>query len=271
MVDRPALVESLRRLALTLGAMPLDWQGPLAYERVDSAWIIKPRHGRSLSARFLVDATGRASVVARRLGARRLAADHQAAVVASLDGDDPGGSPMLVEAVSGGWWYSAQCPRVGLVLAFFTDRDLIDICAARERDGFHALIESSRVTRDRARANGRPLTGRPCAVAAESSALDRVCDEGWIAAGDAALAYDPLSGHGLTFALASGRDAGRAVRACLRGNPVALARYADHIAGSAQAYRLGRAVQYAAEGRWTDNLFWKRRRGSTLADATATT
>lgn len=51
--------------------------------------------------------------------------------------------------------------------------------------------------------------------------LDPVCGEGWIACGDAALAFDPLSSQGLLGALASGVAAARAISS---GNPsVALA------------------------------------------------
>jgi flavin-dependent dehydrogenase len=269
MIDRPAFTAALRNLAIEAGATALERARPFELERCRSGWIAR-LGGRPLFTRFLVDATGRPSTLARRLGARRFAADHQIAVLAVFPGDAPKGpEPILVEATQDGWWYSAESPRAGLVLAFFTDRDLVDLRTARDRHGFQDLLARSHATYDRARTSGRLLGGRPSIIAAESSGLDRVYGDGWIAAGDAALAYDPLAGHGLTLALASGRDAAQAVQASLSGDPTALPWYGDRLERARQAYELRRAIQYAAEGRWIDHPFWRRRQASSLPAAVA--
>ena len=278
MVDRSALVACLKARAGDLGVVFLDGLALLGLERSNATWRVRvDACGPSLAVRFLIDATGRASAVARRLGARRSIGDRQIALLAASLGSCHGyRPPMLVEAVQGGWWYSAKSPQAGLVLAFFTDRDLIDIRAARERDGFRALLAQSTATHERASTSGRSLAGRPSVVTAASSKLDQVCGEGWIAAGDAAVAYDPLSGHGLSVALVSGRDAASAVEACLLGDRAALARYRQRLARAWKAYEDRRAIQYAGERRWREHPFWQRRsattqpldrRDTTLSDA----
>ena len=53
---------------------------------------------------------------------------------------------------------------------------------------------------------------------------------GWLAVGDAAAAFDPLAGYGVTFALGSGYYAARALLDDWRGDPVAFPAYAKLVA-----------------------------------------
>src|SRR5262249_58094658 len=90
-------------------------------------------------------------------------------------------------------------------------------------------------------------------------AIDRVWGDGWVAVGDAAFAYDPLSGHGITSALASGRDAGRAIAAAFAGDAEALPGYADRLSRARRLYQRRRLEQYTQEHRWANRPFWGRR------------
>ena len=266
LVDRSVLVDCLRGLAAQADVAFVELAQPLAFECDKPPWQVRARDGGSVSTWFLIDATGRACAVARRFGARRHVTDDQVALLARLPGDLGRSEPILVESVPGGWWYSAEAPGVGLVLAFFTDRDLVDAGGARSRAGFQALLSRADATCRRTQRSARSLGDRPWIGAASSSTLDRFSGDGWIAAGDAALAYDPLAGHGLTFALASGRDSARAVSDCLSGYPEALARYGERLRRAWAAYEHRRITQYAAEDRWTAHPFWQRR-GRTAAAA----
>jgi 2-polyprenyl-6-methoxyphenol hydroxylase-like FAD-dependent oxidoreductase len=71
---------------------------------------------------------------------------------------------------------------------------------------------------------------------------DRVCGAGWLLAGDAAGALDPIIGDGMAAALQTGRCAGLALARAARGDDGALARYA------AQRRRLLRARTWLAAG-----------------------
>ena len=62
-------------------------------------------------------------------------------------------------------------------------------------------------------------------VAANSSRLDCVSGRGWLAVGDAAMAFDPLSSQGLVQALASGIRAGEALNGRLAGEVAAMDEY----------------------------------------------
>ena len=98
--------------------------------------------------------------------------------------------------------------------------------------------------------------------AARSSLLTKPTGDGWIAAGDAAAAYDPLSSHGIGSALADGRNAARAVAATLDGDPASFTTYRDrHLAGYTH-YLCTRHAYYADEQRWPTAPFWSRRHGN---------
>ena len=82
-------------------------------ERDGDTWKLTLDRGE-LRARFLLDATGRASFIARRLGAQRIYSEAlQIAYVWFLITDDEPDrdSFTLVESERHGWWYSALLPH----------------------------------------------------------------------------------------------------------------------------------------------------------------
>jgi len=258
MLDRAALVSALRTRALACNTIPLHVTGRLPIERHDGSWLVGAQP--DVSARFIVDASGRAGAFVRRLGIRRVTDGRQIALVAVLqNARRPDEAPLLVEAAADGWWYSAATSAGEIVIAYFTDRDLIDLRAARKSPEFAALLGRTHATAERVARSGAAFTAPVCVVAAHDAFLDTVWGDGWVAAGDASITYDPLSGHGITAALASGRDAGHAVVAKLSGDDAALRRYAVSQSRIRRAYRARRVEQYMAESRWSDRPFWARR------------
>jgi flavin-dependent dehydrogenase len=89
--------------------------------------------------------------------------------------------------------------------------------------------------------------------------MDRVTGNNWLAAGDAAMAFDPLSSQGIHHALKSGLLAARTIENCLLGDRTALEEYARKIQRSFEKYLSTRAVYYGREQRWSSSAFWHRR------------
>src|ERR1700683_5170843 len=83
--------------------------------------------------------------------------------------------------------------------------------------------------------------------------------EGWIACGDAAMSFDPISGQGIFAALHSGSAAAHAVHAALDGERVLLSAYARRLEEVWSIYRARRETLYASEQRWPARPFWSRR------------
>jgi hypothetical protein len=97
---------------------------------------------------------------------------------------------------------------------------------------------------------------------ANSSRLTDVTGEAWLATGDAAVAYDPLSSQGILCALLTGLRAATAIREWLTDGSGAMQRYADYIEQVYAEYRHNQAAYYAMERRWPSSTFWRRRHGT---------
>ena len=169
----------------------------------------------------------------------------------------------LVEAVPEGWWYTAPLPSGRRFVACFTDADLAPArspAAVR----FLARLAATRHVAQRVRDHSPARDAAPWRTAAFSSFLTRPYGEGWLAAGDAVAAFDPLSAQGILTALYTGKAAGEAVDARLRGDHAALERYRAHLDHVVAVYRRNYRQAYESELRWPDAPFWQRRRHGEL-------
>lgn len=213
-----------------------------------------------IRARFVVDATGRASSFARRQGAKRVSYDQLVGVARFLSPAASGqqASQMtLVEAVPVGWWYSAPLPDGRLSIALMTDADLYAEGERVSEDFLRRQLQDAAHTRSRA---GSYLWDAPRLVfTADSSMLDRAAGESWLAVGDAASTIDPLSSQGIQRALWSGLGAAKAIAGHLGGSARALSDYADRVGRSFESYLKARRQFYLMEGRWPGSTFWVRR------------
>ena len=199
-------------------------------------------------APVVIDASGRRADHARRRGARRIAGDKLVAVVTTYAPASTGDATTTVEAVEGGWWYTCPIPRQRRVVAFLTDGDLL-AAELRNRAGFD---RQARRTAHIAPLLAGASAAAPVVVAAGTAHLDPPFGDGWLAAGDAAASFDPLSSQGILTAVLMGRDAARSI-----DDPAAFAaRYRTIVAG----YHAEHRATYRREQRWPTSPFWARRR-----------
>jgi flavin-dependent dehydrogenase len=257
-VDRKAFDRMLVDAAAEAGALLVRGSVGEATRR-NGGWTIETGE-IALHARWVIDATGRAARVARRHGARPLVLDRLIGVVASVGPEQTTSSAegaTLVEAVPDGWWYSARTPDDRLLIAFMTDADLWPR-GSRPLDRLVSRLAAAPLTR--ARLLRPPETDAPIRVVAATSArLSPPCGTGWMAAGDAAMAVDPLCGNGVGLALRSGI---RVAGAILRGEDAGDANcaYAAEIARAFSEYEATWRWFYGCERRFPSSEFWERRR-----------
>ena len=218
--------------------------------------------GHTMSARILVDATGRSARLASRLGAWRLPLDQLVAAAVRFDGVDVERETyVLVETTPDGWWYSAPIPGGGMIAMIMTDGDLCRRLRLNKADAWSARLQTAPVTR--ARLAGTRPGGGPRVFSAVSHRLRRpVPDRSspWLAVCDAALAVDPISGSGVVRALRTARAGADAVLAVLdTGSTAPIARYETERDLECGRYLEERAMYYALERRFPDQPFWARR------------
>ncbi|MBL1097418.1 FAD-dependent monooxygenase [Streptomyces coffeae] len=208
---------------------------------------------------WVVDATGRLGAIATPLGARRHRHDRLLAVRLALE-PGPGAADgcSLVESDPDGWWYTALQPGGHRIVVYFTDADLPS-AALHSREDVQRRLATTRHLARRAAVHPLAPDAVPRRAPAHSAHLEPVCGDGWIAAGDAAVAFDPLSSQGVLTALCTGLRAGQAVDARLRGDREALREYAAQLRWIRAVHVRHHDDAYRAERRWPARPFWRRR------------
>lgn len=210
-----------------------------------------------MDAKFWIDATGRRAVVARKLGAKRQRDDNLMAVYTwlRLDSGDSD-TRALVESCAEGWWYTARLPDHTRVLVFHTDQAHVADYLREPRLFDEALSKTVHIRCAVERSTR--LTGLQATEAA-GARLDRFAGPSWIACGDSALSFDPLSSQGLFNAIYTGMRAGETAHKYLNGDKSALSVYSNRLEQIRAAYLAHRTTYYAAEQRWLQAPFWRNR------------
>jgi flavin-dependent dehydrogenase len=83
--------------------------------------------------------------------------------------------------------------------------------------------------------------------------------ESWLAVGDAAMTFDPLSSAGIFKGLRSGILASYAIADYFKNLPSGLDKFEAILAKEFEGYVNTRAEFYRQEKRWEDSGFWQRR------------
>lgn len=220
-----------------------------------------------VESRWLIDASGRPATLARALGAIRI--EHDALIAFHMrlasDGDSDRDGRTWVEAVENGWWYSVLLPSRERLIAFLSDADLVDRLVLLTQAGLWAALAHAPQLFAHCHEHGYTPSSQPHGAGACSSHLDRTADDAkrWLAVGDAALAFDPLSSKGISNALYSGIRAAQTIIACEAGDIAATSSYADHLLDIHRVYRRQLRMFHTMETRWPGSMFWRRRRDTT--------
>lgn len=211
-------------------------------------------------APWVIDATGRRALFASQQGAK--GTDDDALMAFCVVVDAEGGSAdarTFIEAAETGWWYSALLPAGKRMLAFFTDADLPSAAALTAPDVFVRALNNTRHIRCTAGEITAAQLGRVRRFPACSVSRRTFGASGWLAVGDATLAFDPLSSQGMFHALYTGLRGAQTALAALAGDSATLPAWNDRLLAIHAAYRRHLASCYAAETRWPETPFWQRR------------
>lgn len=264
-LDRDRFDVWLASVATERGAALLTHTRLLGVQRTalsQAPWRLDlERMGKPLQvqAKLLIDATGRDSALARHVGSKRQATGKL--VCGWLFGHDSGAATGISElhAEREGWWYSSPLPGRRRLLAFYTDADLPAAHAAHSSQGLVARLGKVPQLQQLLAEQSFVADGEHGFCAAHGATLDQLWGDGWLAIGDAALAFDPLSSQGLINALYTGLAGAEAALRYLQGETSAFADYGIELERIRQAYVEHLDTWYRQEKRWTKSLFWQRR------------
>jgi 2-polyprenyl-6-methoxyphenol hydroxylase-like FAD-dependent oxidoreductase len=232
----------------------------------ESGWRVRLSDGARHTARFVVDATGRDSVVARAQGIRLDTRDRLAGSVMLFEDALDDGTGLLIETFGGGWWYTAALPNNRRIVACMSDADLVRPLGIGKIEGWmKALGETRHVCP--ALGAARPV-GSPTLRLAGSRQIARDTTLPLLCIGDAASCFDPVSGQGIFKALRGGIFASYAIADALRGGDQGpVVRFRSFVKREFAAYRETLSHYYGLEQRWPDRPFWHRRATSLRSEA----
>jgi flavin-dependent dehydrogenase len=259
-LDRNRFDKMMLRLALQNGARlfsQLQLTGALWN---NGAWLLECG-ATTLKAKFAVDATGRARAFAKLQASNKIHFDDLHGIYTYWEkkqsAESSASSHTLVESVENGWWYSALLPDKRLAVAFMTDKAGIKDKGLKEADNYlQNLAYAPQTSR---RISQYEMIGLPAVKAAGAYLSDLVAGDNWLAVGDSASAFDPLSSYGIHKALQGGINAGACIKAVLNGNRAAINDYEHAVKMEFENFLETRFAYYQMETRWSGHPFWKCR------------
>ena len=260
-VDRLGFDQMLANSAVDAGAqLMLGVQNLRCVSEAQGGFLLSLDNATQFRADFVIDASGRGSYVARRLGAQSIVFDRLVGVAAQFENlRAMERCYTLVETTFDGWWYSAPAGNTSTVTILMTDGDLICAQGTKELSQWRNALDRAHLTKTGV--DGCEIKWGPRVFSAVSQRLLRNDDNQrrWLAVGDAALAVDPISGSGVVRALQTARAATETVLLTLAGDETAIARYEAERDNECTDYLIKRAHYYRMERRWLTAPFWQRR------------
>ncbi|WCN12993.1 hypothetical protein GV054_08235 [Marinomonas mediterranea] len=226
---------------------------------------------KPVSARFAIDASGRTQALGKILSKQNVTKlktdDHLVCAYAFLE-QRPNSEVLatpatLIESTKNGWWYASLLSNGDLSVNFYTDPDLMPRGVTNELDVWRALLDQTThiahwIDDAEFEVNSEPeLTSAATRWLTPAAGIAKKA--GWMAIGDAAASFDPLSAHGMTTAFWAAAQSQKIVESYLANDYSALQKYTDAVKKGRRNYLLQRNSMYSHEKRFRNNTFWKRR------------
>lgn len=261
-IDRGQFEFMLLEECLSLGVKFLEETAIISATYSSKKWEIKLKTSNQKTIErdydFLIDASGRNSWLARKLGVERIYESRQLALVAFFKTNktlEDGTS--LIETTKDGWWHSTKIPEERIACAFLCNPNKQKRAQWTSKSAWENLINQAPHTAQRIQKSEAVLLSPPRFIAADSSILEHTHGAAWAAVGDAAMSYDPIASHGVLMAMVSARDVAKAVEKHLNGDRMALKIYNSVLSDVFQHYALSRKQFYLAERRFPESNYWK--------------
>jgi flavin-dependent dehydrogenase len=273
-VERAAFDTFLLDAARSSGAVFLEGWRPVAFERVTSGWRLalcsSPGQSCSVKARFLCDGTGRARVLARRLGLKSRVQGSLVGLIGYWDSPSapPGsdGYNTLVESLPKGWAYTIQLNRRLRVAGFMTDREQLppNLRVQAQQLYAQALQQTKHLA---SRLRDAHWDRHVHIFAANPSLVNPCCGRAWLLVGDAASTLDPLCSQGVQKAIASALAAVPVINTLLSHPERAdstIAFYCQRELSLFENHLTTLSRYYQRELRWQAQPFWRQRQAASL-------
>ncbi|WP_332605517.1 tryptophan 7-halogenase [Acinetobacter sp. ESBL14] len=229
----------------------------LNLKRDQNIWNITLETGESIATKWVVDATGRSAKIIHLLGIQR----HRGMpLVALYRTFIPEKNSLLnktiISANQHGWCYAGKISAQNWVIGYHTTPKIA------------AKLHNAPVHWDEIIRKNTTITELFTNITfgknvfchdARSSWLKQSFGEGWIACGDALLAFDPIAGQGLFNAIYTAMKAAETI-VQFEQNKQITHQYSTEVNQIIKTYESRRSALYQQEQRWLNSPFWKTHR-----------
>ncbi len=214
---------------------------------------------KMISSKWIVDASGRSSCVLKKMGVIHQQFENQMAAIAWLK---PKQNDMdkttRIKSVEKGWWYTAPLPDESRVVSF---HGLPNEVAAMVKNNELFTQQFNAANIYQYSINSLDIVEGIKAKYAHVSLADKFAGENWLAVGDAALSFDPLSSQGIFFALYSGIRGAETIAAATEApnnlNGI-LDSYKEKVKSVFVQNQQMRKLHYTMEQRYTKLPYWQQ-------------
>lgn len=225
---------------------------------------LKLRHNKRthyLNADFVIDASGAKSLFAKLQNSGK---QYSSPLLCSsglykINGDNhPLTGLTHLEAVVSGWWYAARLPQNLVMLSHTTDSRTFRTLNLKSHSCWNE--ELRRATQTHSLCEGlQAINIKPAIYSAQSFVLNNLVGSRWMAIGDAASCFDPITSQGIYKSMSDGISAASCVTDYIHNNDFRLLEeFQAMVKTRHQQYRNMRHYFYLQERRFKDHSFWQQ-------------
>ncbi len=263
-LDREKFDFKLIQTAAERGATIYPRTKCLEYEQLlDKSWHVSLSHpieGKfDIHANYLVDASGRSANVCRKVGGTSQKYDSLMGVGLFLELNETTQKfEKILESVALGWWYAACLPDNKMVITFFSDADIISENKLHQIRHWKQLLQSSNRIKELLQEH-TPIPDKLWIRNAQTQISTTNMLDRFIAIGDAAASFDPISSMGIGFSISSAIYASKHITQELKEGVSTTNVYQEDLLRNFEQYHQIKTKYYKEEKRWPTSPFWSRR------------
>lgn len=211
---------------------------------------------QTIKGNFIVDATGRKRAILKRLGIAERVYDELLAYTIHIPKviQQDLVHEVFTETFEHGWGTVSGLDETTNVMTLFTNKTTVNGAQFKTPEAWQTLLKDTQYLSAFLPKN---ITAKIVGGKANSSIPKSIAGHRWLAIGDAALAFDPLSSHGITNALYTANYASEAIAANRLDGKEQLFKYHEDLTAIFNGYLKTKNQMYLMEKRWKTAPFWQ--------------
>lgn len=274
----------------------------LSAERKSNKWLLsfstddksidsKAKSVKEYYVDYVIDASGTERTLVKKLAIQQHQFDQMAARVAVFNVNqtrEQQDHRTMIEASENGWWYSSSAPNSKRIVMFFGHKTDSVFRTSGKFEYFVQHLQQTKYIWQKLQneiqlANNADTLDKSSMLSNEQMNIENVLKQGgafytkpaftslsttiqgqgWLAIGDAAMAFDPLSSQGMYIAMQGAEKAAEQIQYLYKNNlltsEVNVSKYTQWAEKTFQTYMQERQKYYALEQRWPNSTFWQQR------------